>query len=57
VIGGKEGGNGGRSDNASTRAGVVYVAEKDAPLFQRDDKKPFANPYYWAPFILIGNWK
>jgi CHAT domain-containing protein len=18
---------------------------------------PFANPYYWAPFILMGNWK
>jgi CHAT domain-containing protein len=57
VIGGKDGGNGGRSGNASTRAGVVYVSEKDAPLFQLDDKKPFAHPYYWAPFILIGNWK
>lgn len=57
VIGGKDGGDGSRSDNASTRAGVVYVSEKDAPLFQRDDKRPFAHPYYWAPFILIGNWK
>jgi CHAT domain-containing protein len=55
VMGGKDAG--GRSGNDSTRAGVVYVAEKDAPLFPRDDKNPFAHPYYWAPFILIGNWK
>lgn len=25
--------------------------------FQRDVSKPFAHPYYWAPFILFGNWK
>ena len=22
-----------------------------------DQKPPFANPHYWAPFILMGNWK
>ena len=27
------------------------------PLFKLDPKAPFAHPYYWAPFILIGNWK
>ena len=27
------------------------------PLFKADPKAPFAHPYYWAPFILIGNWK
>jgi CHAT domain-containing protein/Tfp pilus assembly protein PilF len=43
--------------NDGTRANLVFVAEKDAPLFKSDDKKPFAHPYYWAPFILIGNWK
>jgi CHAT domain-containing protein len=26
-------------------------------LFMLDSKAPFAHPYYWAPFILIGNWK
>ena len=26
------------------------------PLFVLDAKKPFAHPYYWAPFILMGNW-
>ena len=27
------------------------------PLFNRDPNAPYAHPYYWAPFILIGNWK
>ncbi len=31
--------------------------EKLAPPFQRDPKAPYAHPYYWAPFILIGNWR
>jgi CHAT domain-containing protein len=21
-----------------------------------DPSKPFAHPFYWAPFILMGNW-
>jgi len=25
--------------------------------FRRDPKAPFAHPFFWAPFILIGNWK
>ncbi|MFZ0062227.1 MAG: tetratricopeptide repeat protein [Pyrinomonadaceae bacterium] len=48
---------GGRRDGAGTRSDVVYVDATDAPPFKRDEKKPFAHPYYWAPFILIGNWK
>lgn len=27
------------------------------PRFTPDPKKPYAHPYYWAPFILIGNWR
>ena len=27
------------------------------PLFTPDPKAPYAHPYYWAPFVLIGNWK
>jgi CHAT domain-containing protein len=27
------------------------------PSFTPDPKRPYAHPYYWAPFILIGNWK
>lgn len=25
--------------------------------FTKDPKKPYAHPYYWAPFVLIGNWR
>jgi len=25
--------------------------------FENDPNAPFAHPYFWAPFILIGNWK
>jgi CHAT domain-containing protein len=28
-----------------------------AQVFNPDPKRPHAHPYYWAPFILIGNWK
>ena len=31
--------------------------ETKRPLFKPDPKAPFAHPYYWAPFIMIGNWK
>jgi CHAT domain-containing protein len=24
--------------------------------FTRDPARPYAHPYYWAPFILMGNW-
>jgi CHAT domain-containing protein len=27
------------------------------PLFKQNPEAPYAHPYYWAPFILIGNWK
>ncbi len=26
-------------------------------LYKKDASAPFAHPHYWAPFILIGNWK
>ncbi len=25
--------------------------------FKKDEKAPFGHPYYWSPFILIGNWR
>jgi CHAT domain-containing protein/tetratricopeptide (TPR) repeat protein len=49
--------DGNKPAGAPTRGPTVYVAEKNAPLFKRDEMKPFAHPYFWAPFILIGNSK
>jgi len=46
-----------KRDGGVRSAEIVYVSEKDGQAFKRDDKKPFAHPYYWAPFILIGNWR
>lgn len=31
--------------------------DKNLPPFEFDESKPFAHPYYWSPFVLIGNWK
>jgi len=27
-----------------------------APPFPHDANAPFAHPFYWAPFFLMGNW-
>ena len=27
------------------------------PRFVSSTQAPYAHPFYWAPFILIGNWK
>jgi CHAT domain-containing protein len=28
----------------------------DAPTYKLEPAKPYAHPFYWAPFILMGNW-
>jgi CHAT domain-containing protein/tetratricopeptide (TPR) repeat protein len=50
------------SDNATkqtgnTRAELVFIDVKNAVPYKKDPHKPFAHPYYWSPFILIGNWR
>jgi CHAT domain-containing protein len=48
---------------AAESAGRHIIHEEAKPgeagrqPFKPDPKAPFAHPYYWAPFILIGNWK
>lgn len=32
-------------------------SETKAPPYIYDPRKPYAHPYYWSPFVLIGNWR
>ena len=35
----------------------VAGSEINVPRFGYDLKRPYAHPYYWSPFVLIGNWR
>jgi CHAT domain-containing protein/Tfp pilus assembly protein PilF len=37
--------------------GEIPGSQKNATTYKTDPKKPYAHPYYWSPFILIGNWR
>jgi CHAT domain-containing protein len=49
------------TEGATTDRKIVHEEEKPGVAnkvpFKADARKPYAHPYYWAPFILIGNWK
>jgi CHAT domain-containing protein len=48
------------SDENTKRGSELFgVNDKNSPRvsFKKDDNAPFAHPYYWSPFILIGNWQ
>lgn len=47
----------GAKDQRAELAGDNTSDGAVAPPFATDPKKPYAHPYYWAPFILIGNWR
>jgi CHAT domain-containing protein/tetratricopeptide (TPR) repeat protein len=40
------------------RARVIHTDKKspEKSRFTPDPKAPYSHPYYWAPFILMGNW-
>jgi CHAT domain-containing protein/tetratricopeptide (TPR) repeat protein len=46
---------------AECQARTVGVGTKPdvcaMPPFTPNPAKPFAHPYYWAPFVLFGNWR
>ena len=55
-----------KEEAADKARGVVQVSHDSstmgeqnnaAPQFVKDPTAPYSHPYYWAPFILIGNWK
>ncbi len=35
----------------------IKIDSAKLKAFKIDQASPFAHPYYWSPFILIGNWK
>jgi len=49
-----------KAGDASVRRESKLVGQaKDGrfPEYKPDSEKPYAHPYYWAPFTLIGNWR
>jgi CHAT domain-containing protein len=43
--------------DAKSVRGLTRVSVAEGPAnFTPDPGKPYAHPFYWAPFILMGNW-
>lgn len=45
----------GGTSNASRAETFASGAKKDE--FNCDPNAPFSHPYFWSPFVLIGNWR
>ena len=43
-------------DPALMHESLVKEKQSKSPRFPLDPKIPYAHPYYWAPFFLMGNW-
>ena len=55
ITGGRQ--SGGETTSRGLRVPVQDAGQQtDAPRFTPDANAPYSHPYYWAPFILIGNW-
>jgi CHAT domain-containing protein len=37
--------------------GAVSLATTKPAASRLSPDAPYAHPYYWAPFVLMGNWK
>ena len=57
LLGGDAPGAGAADRNRDIRLDKAGADAKGLPAFRPDPKTPYAHPFYWAPFILIGNWK
>ncbi len=46
-------------DKKDERSGTFSVTETQNKTlkYEYDAKRPFAHPYFWSPFVLIGNWR
>jgi CHAT domain-containing protein len=47
----------GASQGTAAASRGITVSDSSASAPRQLPAAPYANPYYWAPFILIGNWK
>ena len=43
-------------ENAEIGANIKIDPDRLIP-YKASSAAPFAHPFYWAPFVLIGNWK
>ena len=43
--------------DGASRTSVINGESNNPPKYEADAQAPWAHPYYWAPFILIGNWQ
>jgi CHAT domain-containing protein len=43
-------------DSARGAKAMTASAQPKVTAYPSDPDKPYAHPYYWAPFILMGNW-
>lgn len=46
----------GKEPPVKPESGVVYIEATYAKPYKHKASRPYAHPYFWAPFILFGNW-
>ncbi len=48
-----------KEEAAKKRSDLINLSgeDKNQPKYERDKNAPFAHPFYWSPFVLIGNWR
>lgn len=45
-----------RQEDPDTVSGIYIEPARLLP-FKRTSRAPYAHPFYWSPFVLIGNWR
>ena len=49
-------GTSGSASDKADRGDVFRIGKTGGAAFPTDPTHPYVHPYYWAPFILMGNW-
>ncbi|MCY7377477.1 MAG: CHAT domain-containing protein [Pyrinomonadaceae bacterium] len=45
------------TENRRSESVRFGASANNFPKFVKDENAPFAHPFYWSPFVLIGNWR